>query len=237
MTARPPVSASGIHPDQIAHALDDYVIDLFSAIAVVAEAAETAWRMQTPQRASDVASVRPAVLAALHGHDEFHGCGFVVAVGELEDRPRHWEWFVRDQAGGPARPLRLRVDESGETYAYELLDAYRRAASGRDAVAGPFLDFAGADRLIVSIYRPVMIDGRFVGLAGADLLLSGLERVIRPFLRSSATPLALINDAGRVIVANTPEVETLERPAAESIITRAPIAPGRANWTLATLTL
>ena len=213
-----------------------HVDTIFASISRIADAASMLWRVSPQARAADVAALRPVILDQLSAHPEFHGCGFVAAVNVLQDRDRHWEWFVRDAIDHHPRSLRLRGNDGGETYAYELLEGYRRAAAGKDSVTGPFLDFAGADRLIVSAYRPVVLGDTFVGLAGADLLVSAFESLVRPALRSCASPLALLNSAGRVVASTSADLELLERVPSERSCARYEIAPGTADWTLIEVT-
>jgi len=75
-------------------------------------------------------------------------------------------------------------------------------------IGGPYFDYRGTDRYAVTLAVPVLADGRFVGVAGADIPLSHLEADILPSLRHLTRRAALINHERRVVTANTPHFVT-----------------------------
>jgi hypothetical protein len=88
---------------------------------------------------------------------------------------------------------------------------------GRRYVYGPYVDFSGADRYVVTITAPVfdstVFDSavfddaggarEFLGIAGADIRMSHLEPDLLAILRSVTAPAVLVTAERRVVAANT----------------------------------
>ncbi|HEX4721955.1 MAG TPA: hypothetical protein VH333_05540 [Pseudonocardiaceae bacterium] len=66
-------------------------------------------------------------------------------------------------------------------------------------VAGPYVDYACTTEYATTVAVPVHVDGVFLGVAAADVLVSRLEQRVLPALRRLGHSLALVNGAGRVI--------------------------------------
>ncbi|MFM1769553.1 MAG: hypothetical protein RJA22_2082, partial [Verrucomicrobiota bacterium] len=52
-------------------------------------------------------------------------------------------------------------------------------ASGQFNVTEPYFDEGGSDITMVSLNMPILVDGRFIGTAGADLALDQVEQMVR----------------------------------------------------------
>jgi hypothetical protein len=151
------------------------------------------------------------------------GAGVVAAPGVVEGKHRHLEWWQRtadDSAPDGYARIRLNLDpESIDLYDYLDMDWFTvPQREGRRYVYGPYVDFSGADRYVVTITAPVFdgtvfngtgFDGagdgarEFIGIAGADIRMSHLEPDLLAILRSVPVPAVLVTAERRVVAANT----------------------------------
>jgi methyl-accepting chemotaxis protein len=119
---------------------------------------------------------RDAEYAGARGHNEAgrYQPGFVRADGEI----------VEDEPGGEAE---LSTPGDGDYYLLPL-------RSGREVVTDPyFFPVAGKEVLETSLTVPIVVDGRVLGVAGVDIVLDELQRVlasIRPYETGYATLIA-----------------------------------------------
>ncbi|MEZ5124117.1 MAG: GntR family transcriptional regulator [Solirubrobacterales bacterium] len=95
---------------------------------------------------------------------------------------------------GAARLLRLRA----RRVVHDPRDA------GERWIAGPFVDHSGTNEHILTLTLPVVRDGRFLGVAGADIAVGAIEPIAAPALAATGADAALLNHRGRVIATNTP---------------------------------
>ena len=87
---------------------------------------------------------------------------------------------------------------------YEPLEWYdvpRR--TGQRHITGPYVDNVCTDDYTLTLTQPVLHDGGFAGVAGADLGVRTVEKVLLPALRALAAPTAVVNADGRTLVSNT----------------------------------
>jgi hypothetical protein len=189
-------------------------------------AAVLASRPAGPERgrwsASDADQVRSALLALI-GEDRLAvGFGFAAAPGEVDDLARYMCWYQRK--GERIERLRLNFDPTSiDVYDYLEMEWFGLAEQGRPRVAfGPYVDYSGADQYIVTATVPVVVDDRFVGIAGVDLAAGELERRLIQVLRGTALDAAIVSAERRVIAANTPRwvvgsrVPAMPRPTGEA---------------------
>jgi C4-dicarboxylate-specific signal transduction histidine kinase len=83
-------------------------------------------------------------------------------------------------------------------------------SSGQSWVDGPFVDLYGADLYILAFSVPILLEGRFVGVAVADVAMQDFERVLLSSLLRLDREALIINGEGRVLAANTPHWSTGE---------------------------
>jgi hypothetical protein len=208
--------------------LDDATRDALAAVlrvlddprARVAVTAEAFARLGARRR-SDLEALVPLLhetLATLPAGVD--GTGVVVAEGLLEDAPLHLEWWRRSGR------LEVTYDpEDPASFDYPQAEWF---AVPRDRgvpwIAGPFVDSGGTNRHLCTYSVPVHDrEGRFLGIAGADLRVGHVERVARKALAAVGAPAALVNREGRVIAATEPGV------AAGTLLEGAG-PPGRGTW-------
>ena len=186
---------------------------IFGPLAVVGTAFATQRRTcraaggeLTSERLSGLREIIWRQLAELPAAD---GAGIVAAPCVVAGRDRHLEWWQRTGAveGGPDAYARIRLNldpESIDLYDYLEMDWFtvpRR--EGRRHVYGPYIDFSGADRYVLTTTVPVLDDGEFIGVAGADIRMSHLEPELLAILRSVPVPAVLVTAERRVVAANT----------------------------------
>lgn len=126
----------------------------------------------------DVASVAPrARRVLLDGQGLLRGAGVVLAPAQLMDAALWIDWWVVDDDGA-MRPAVFDFDEHSLDY-YDYTDAawYLAPRDGVErSLVGPYVDFNGLNDYIVTATTPVLVDGRFVGVAGVDLSVDKVER-------------------------------------------------------------
>lgn len=131
------------------------------------------------------------------------GIGFVAAPFIVDNRERHMAWWQRRHE----RVTRLRLNfdpKSIDVYDYLQMDWYQLAQRGQQRVAyGPYVDYSGSELYTVTATIPVIADGAFLGVAGADLVVGDIERRLIEVLRRSDDDAVVVDNERRVIAANT----------------------------------
>lgn len=154
---------------------------------------------------ADLAALRPALHGRLGGHTLVSGVGFVAAPGLLADVPAWLEWWQRGPDGA-VRPLLLDLDPAHSAYSdYTHWDWYALPReTGRRAVAGPYVDYLCSDEYGLTLSEPVQVEGRFAGVAAADVYLRHFEAAVLPVLQELPVPARLVNARGRVAASTDP---------------------------------
>lgn len=165
--------------------------------------------------AADVTPIDGAVRQILEvARSPLVGAGLVVSPGVLDDA-RHWmQWWSRDGTGEPRR-LHPELDPEEESfYDYTVLPWFAVPRdTGRRHVTGPYVDWLCTQEYTLTFTTPLFGShpqrGRcHLGVVGADIVASWLERRLLPLLHRMDAPVALVNAEGRVVVANRPELVT-----------------------------
>jgi hypothetical protein len=132
------------------------------------------------------------------------GLGLVVAP--RAERPLRLEWWQVDPDGGRLRTLEpdLRPTSLGyyDYTAAEWFAVPRR--TGRRHVVGPYVDVHGTGRYLLTLTEPVVVDGEFAGVAGADVPVRRFEAHLLDALGRPPAPFLLLNDEDRVVVSTAP---------------------------------
>lgn len=187
------------------HELRDQVLASRSAATVRRE------RLQSRH----IAELRPGLIRLLAQHrDIVVGMGMIVAPGLLPTERRHLEWW--QYLPGREQPSALQVDLNPDSlgfYDYDTAEWFSVPRStGRRHIVGPYVDALGTDRYLLTFTAPVLADGVFLGVVGADVPVSRFERKLLGAWRlcgeSEAragdvrTDVLIINSQGRVVVSN-----------------------------------
>jgi len=132
------------------------------------------------------------------------GHGFIAAPGVVDGLERYMLWLQR--RNGSIDRLRLNFDTGDlDAYDYIRMDWYTVAASHRlPTVTGPYLDYSGADQLVLTLTMPTVVDDHFIGVVGTDLLASATEELIAWQLCGINTDAVLVNGDRSVIATNSP---------------------------------
>jgi len=132
-----------------------------------------------PLQARHLADLRPALIELLRAHrDIVVGMGMIVAPGLLRGERHRMEWWQLPP--GRDQPAALRVDLNPESLGFydcdsaEWFDVPRR--TGRRHIVGPYVDALGTDRYLLTFTAPVVADGTFLGVVGADVPVAQFER-------------------------------------------------------------
>lgn len=154
-------------------------------------------------RDADLADLVPAIKERLVGSQAMLGFGFLAARGVMLDGDHYLLWFQRRSTG--VRRLNLNMTEGDpDLYDYFDTDWYAGAEQLQaPAVYGPYVDYAGADFLVVTAAVPVYADGRFIGVAGADLDPDVLERGLVARMRGLPGDAVVVNADRSVLAAGT----------------------------------
>jgi DNA-binding FadR family transcriptional regulator len=166
----------------------------------------TATHNGAPRR-DDLATLRPAIFEALAAHrDLAAGAGVITAPGLLADAPLWLEWWWTTPAGTPDQ-LRVNLDPAApDFYDYTAADWYSLAERGGPVATGPYVDYFCTGEYTITLSVPVLLDGRFLGVAAADVLAGSLERLVMPHLLALGSPVALCSQDGRLIAATSADV-------------------------------
>lgn len=134
-----------------------------------------------------------------------YGAGFC-ATAEVIGSGNPLAWWQ-----GPERQPLLSSAIVGEQYAvdYRRLEWFRvPERSGQPHVAGPYVDYLCSNEITLTSALPLVIDGAFVGVACADVLVSSLEATLLPAMERMESCATLVNAGGRVIVSSNPDYAT-----------------------------
>lgn len=186
-------------------ALTTMIDDAFAMASEIAEVAAAGLAAVATPRRSALVGVEELVRGSLVSRGtRLQGAGFVAAVGLLD--PERWwlEWFAAEDDDTISR---LDVDTDPTSMGFhdyeplEWFDVPRR--TGVRHITGPYVDNVCTDDYTLTFTQPVLCEGRFVGVAGADVGVRTVEKVLLPALRAIAAPTAVVNADGRTLVSNT----------------------------------
>jgi hypothetical protein len=163
---------------------------------------EAARRSGREPLAADLEGLRPLLFSELR--DAIAGLGFIAAPGLLPDEPWFLEWWQPTPSGQPVQLIRDLDPTSSAFYDYTHWDWYTGPSSGAErTICGPFVDYLCTDDYGFTFSVPVRVEGAFIGVAAADMLLRSFEAAVAPALRRIPVSAFVVNSSGRVITSNT----------------------------------
>ncbi|MEL7939077.1 cache domain-containing protein [Pseudomonas delhiensis] len=229
--------------NECAQRIDVSIGNIFAQIDTLANAIDSIWRDADggPVDSADLASLRPLIEGCLTQPGAcLQGCGVVLQPGVLRDQEMYLEWRQLG-AGGRSVPLSLNFNRRSENfYDYCAMPWFAIPRdSGRSSVVGPYVDLYGQDMYILTFSRPLLLEGRFLGVAAADIALNRFERVVTAKLMRLEHEALILSGEGRVVAANTAnfiagEIASLGL-ATDARCQRANLAEQSAHWTLVQL--
>lgn len=188
----------------VARTLASVTTEAFELVDRIQAAAATDLDVDRPRRRSDLADTADLVLAALARPGALvQGAGVVLEHHALADAEWWLEWFATDTDGRPQR-LQISTDPGGvSSYEYEHLPWFSGPrTTGRRHLTGPYVDYLCTEDYTLTFTTPVQVESAFLGVAGADVRVSMLERRLLPSLRAAGSRLAVVNDLGRILASN-----------------------------------
>ncbi len=204
-----PVPFFRTEADDCADNINASIGNVFDQLAILADVVADIWKREAAfgrkPSSKDLAVLKPMIDAQLETPCScIHGTGVVLEPGELEDREMYLEWW-RMGSAGKVVPMTLNFNRRSESF-YNYQDKQwfaRPKATGNNVVVGPYVDLYGADMYIMTFSLPILIEGRFVGIAGADIALHRFERILLSSLIKMEHEALIVSEDGRVIAANT----------------------------------
>ncbi|EOZ4917402.1 TPA: PDC sensor domain-containing protein [Pseudomonas aeruginosa] len=204
-----PVPFTRTEADTCAANINASIGNVFDQLALLADEVSNIWKHKAAlgkkPTSKDLSSLKPKIDAQLLAPRScIHGTGVVLEPGELEDREMYLEWF-RLGTGGKVVPMTLNFNQRSESF-YNYQDKpwfSRPRATGSNVVVGPYVDLYGADTYIMTFSLPILVDGQFIGIAGADIALHHFERILLASLIKMENEALIVSEEGRVIAANT----------------------------------
>ena len=149
-------------------------------------------------------AIRPAAAAFLERHTVPEAAGIVLREGVVDADRGSIEWWRRDAHGSTNRIVFNLSPDAAGFYDFVTLDWFADVvATGKPAIQGPYLDYAGMDQYIMTSMVPFVLDGELSGTAGCDIEVSALETVIMPILRRIPADAALVSKLNRIVVGNS----------------------------------
>lgn len=196
--------------------LTSAVEDVFVALQPMIDAFTSMYSAQANLNgmvtSNDLAPLQGSVFQVLDDQPALDSAGFVVVEGVLADRDRHLDWWHRTPSN-VYELLVLNLDpDAPDCYDYYAMEWFAAAVTDhRRFVSGPLIDLPCADVYILTFSAPILVEGRLLGIAGADVAVSRFERVIVPPLRGLAADAVVVNAERRVIASNSATWTTGEK--------------------------
>lgn len=186
-----------------AREVEAYFHGVIGALGVVRTGLDEVFRRPSLTAADLVAAAHPLTQELLAGLPLFGG-GFVAAPGFLADHHLYLAWWQGEEQQLLAQSA---VSGSGDPVDYSRVEWYRTPAeTGRPHVTGPFVDYVCSDEYMLTTTIPVEVDGRFVGVVGADTLLDTFESLLLGAVREAGA--TIVNPSFRVVLSADPRVPT-----------------------------
>ena len=145
------------------------------------------------------------------------GAGFVAAPRFLSDTDWHLAWWLGKSntfGVGSSTPgirrLEAVEDERAESFRdYTNLEWWRvPARTGSRHITGPYVDYLCTDDYTLTLTVPARHGADMVGIVGADLYVTDIERMLLPWVRAIGQKATIVNSAGRVVVSTDPHRAT-----------------------------
>lgn len=211
----PGAPATAERPDpataEVVRTVEALAADVFDRVARLRATVEQILAAAPVVRQRDLAPLEAPTRGVLEQVDgAVAGAGFVARPGLLDDLGWWLEWWTVGDDHHRAVRLLVETDADADGFRdYTVLPWYDvPLRTGRPHVAGPYVDYLCSDEYMLTFTVPVLRDGGFAGVVGADVPVRHVERMLVPALRRVAAPAALVNAEGRVVAGNRPTLVT-----------------------------
>ena len=221
--------------EQAVVVVSEAVERVFATVSLVRRLVQAIHRAATERgdvlHEMDIDRLRPALLELLDENPTAIGLGVIFAPGLLPERGLEW-WQSAPDLPSPSRlEVDLRVD-SLDFYDYTAAEWFvLPQQTGMRHVAGPYVDVHGTDRYLLTFTEPIVADGTFLGVAGADVPVTRFETLVLQGLADMQMDMVVIGEEGRVVLSTWSRWLTGELLAADATPDRLPL-PGL-TWQLA----
>lgn len=134
------------------------------------------------------------------------GLGVIVAPTPRNGSRRRLHWWQVDPVA--ARVVALDPDLRSSSLGFydytaaDWFDVPRR--TGRRHVVGPYVDVHGTGQYVLTHTEPVVLDGTFLGVLGADVPAARFESHLLRALADVDEPFLVLNDDDRVVLSTAP---------------------------------
>ncbi len=192
--------------ERIAAAVTEVIERVFGAVAEIRPAALQVLQAE-PDGAEASAPLEHEVRALLAVPAQFAvGLGLIVAPRTANGFRRRLHWWQVDPAADRLVALDpdLRSTSLG-FYDYTAADWFAvPLRTGRRHVVGPYVDVHGTGRYVLTLTEPVVADGEFLGVVGADVPVPRFEGHLLRALAAVDAPFLVVNDEDRVVLSTSP---------------------------------
>ncbi|MFD1212316.1 cache domain-containing protein [Arthrobacter sp. GCM10027362] len=200
-----PQDATAKAVDSIAGWLNDLYRDLGTMSGEVGLLLESALGERTKISKRDLSGLREKAARFLDSHASVVGAGVIFSVSSIKDAEGVLEWWFRNDRNEIEQLDFDLAPEGNSFYDYQQLPWFSIAArTGRQTIAGPYVDYLGFNEYIVTCTVPSYVRGNFIGVTGCDLRIRDLENVFIPMIRSVPGDAAILNgNENRVVLGNS----------------------------------
>lgn len=153
--------------------------------------------------ARDLKSTGPAAERFLDKHPEHEAAGIILRPGMVGPEGEI-EWWKRDVDGSFRTILFSLTPHTAGFYDFETLEWFSNVVNtGRPTLTGPYVDYAGMDKYILTTTVPLRDGDHIIGAAGSDIEMRALEPALMPLLRQIKADAAIVNQHDRIVLGNS----------------------------------
>ena len=148
------------------------------------------------------AELSRAVISAAADID-LDGLGYIPEPGVVPGLEHAIAWWHLTPQGLVVDDSHVLDPDRDDFYDYLAQEYYAvPRAELRPYAQGPYVDYGGTNDYSITFSQPVLLNGKFVGVAAADVPVASIERQLAPWLALSDRQCMVINAERRVIVSN-----------------------------------
>ncbi len=190
---------------ELADAVADFCERRFVDVQAILDLAVDPLSAAEPHRSE--LGIEEHVLRLLAASDPpLAGAGVVVAPHVLPDDPYWLEWWLGGPEEDPAAAARLAIDVNPHSVSfrdYSTLAWFEEPRrTGTRCITGPYVDYLCTDQYALTFTVPMVTAGRFLGVAGVDVLVRWFEEYLLRHLDAHPDLEAgcvVVNHNGRVV--------------------------------------
>jgi hypothetical protein len=196
------MTARDVVAERVAEVVSAAVERVFACVADLRDPALAALSGGASPGAADLEERARELLAA----PEQLAVGFGLVAAPAPDRDVRLLWWQADPDGGPVTALRPDLRPASlDFYDYTATDWFEGPRrTRRRHVLGPYVDVHGTGRYLLTLTGPLIADGEFLGVVGADVPVNRFENHLLRALDADVDAVVVLNDEGRVVLSTSP---------------------------------